>query len=90
MNWYNNLDVQHVFEALEKMCAFWKEKKNFDMLRQGIYIPGVTLTYFFTTLEPSIFFSLFDEKNKDSYYLFRKEIMKRILTLPILRSLVHR
>ena len=59
------------------------------MLRQGIYIPGVILTYFFTTLEPSIFFSLFDEKNKDSYYLFRKEIMKRILTLPSLRSLVH-
>ena len=89
MNWYNNLDVQPFCETLEKMCAFWKEK-NIDMLRQGIYIPGVTLTYFFTTLEPNIFFSLFDEKNKDSYYLFRKEIMKWILTLPILQSLDHR
>lgn len=59
------------------------------MLRQCIYIPGVTLTYFFTILEPSILF-LLDEKNKDSYYLFRKEIMKWILTLPILQSLDHR
>ena len=60
------------------------------MLRQCIYIPGVTLTYFFTILEPSILFSLLDEKNKDSYYLFRKEIMKWILTLPILQSLDQR
>lgn len=34
------------------------------MLRQGIFIPGVTLTYFFTTLEPSIFFSLLTRKIK--------------------------
>ena len=44
------------------MCAFWKNKK-IDKLRQGISIPGVTLTYLFTTLESGI--SLFDEKNKD-------------------------
>ncbi|CAH3132563.1 unnamed protein product [Porites lobata] len=72
--WYNNLDVQPFCEALEKMCAFWKDKK-IDMLRQGISIPGVTLTYLFTTLESGIFFSLFDEKNKDLYYLFKKNMV---------------
>ena len=72
--WYNNLDVQPFCDALEKMCAFWKDK-NTDMLRQGISIPGVTLTYLFTTLEPGIFFSLFDEKNKDLYTLFKKNIV---------------
>ncbi|XP_031574896.1 uncharacterized protein LOC116308572 [Actinia tenebrosa] len=72
--WYNNLDVQPFCEALEKMCAFWKDK-NTDMLRQGISIPGVTLTYLFMTLEPDIFFSLFDEKNKDLYYLFKKNMV---------------
>ena len=61
--WYNNLDVQPFCEALQKMCAFWKNKK-IDMLRQGIFNPGVILTYLFTTLESGIF-SLFDEKNKD-------------------------
>ena len=61
--WYNNLDVQPFCEALQKMCAFWKNEK-IDMLRQGISNPGVTLTYLFTTLESGIF-SLFDEKNKD-------------------------
>ena len=70
--WYNNLDVQPFCDALEKMCAFWKNK-NIDMLRQGISIPGVT--YLFTTLEPGIFFSLFDEKNKDLYTLFKKNMV---------------
>ena len=60
---YNSLDVQPFCEALQKMCAFWKNKK-IDMLRQGIFNPGVTLMYLFTTLESGIF-SLFDEKNKD-------------------------
>ena len=72
--WYNNLDVQPFCDALEKMCAFWKDK-NIDMLRQGISIPGVTLTYLFTTLEPGIFVSLFDEKNKDLYTLFKKNMV---------------
>ena len=72
--WYNNLDIQPFCDALEKMCVFWKEKK-IDMLRQGISIPGVTLTYLFTTLEPGIFFSLFDEKNKDLYTLFKKNMV---------------
>ena len=35
--WYNNLDVQPFCKALEKLCAFWKDKK-IDMLRQGISI----------------------------------------------------
>ena len=72
--WYNNLDVQPFCDALQKMCAFWKDK-SIDMLRQGISIPGVTLTYLFTTLESGIFFSLFDEKNKDLYYLFKKNMV---------------
>ena len=63
--WYNNLDVQPFCEALEKMCAFWKDKK-IDMLRQGISIRAVTLTYLFTTLESGISFSLFDEKKQRS------------------------
>ena len=46
-----------------------------DKLFQGISIPGVTLTYLFTTLESGIFFSLFDEKNKDLYTLFKKNMV---------------
>ena len=72
--WYNNLDVQPFCDALEKICTFWKNK-NIHMLRQGISIPGVTLTHLFTTLEFGIFFSLFDEKNKDLYYLFEKNMV---------------
>ena len=69
--WYNNLDVQPFCDALEKMCAFWRAK-NIDMLRHGISIPGITLIYLFSTLEPGIFFSLFNEKNKDLYSLSKQ------------------
>ena len=62
---YNNLDVQPFCKALEKLCAFWKDKK-IDILRQRISIPGVTLTYLLTTLGSGIFFSLFDEKKQRS------------------------
>ena len=62
--WYKNLDVHPFCDALEKMCTFWKNK-NMEMLRQGISIASVTLTFLFTTLETGIFFSLFDEKKKD-------------------------
>ena len=72
--WYNNLDVQPFCEALEKICTFSKDNK-IDMLRQDISIPGVTLTYLFTMLESGIFFSLFDKKNKDMYYLFKKNMV---------------
>ena len=72
--WYNNRDVQPFCEALEKIYASWKDK-TIDMLRQGISIPRVTLTYPFTTLESGIFFSLFVEKNKDLYYLFQKNMV---------------
>ena len=71
--WYNNRDVQPFCKALENISASWKDK-TIDMLRQGISIPRVTLTYPFTTLESGIFFSLFVEKNKDLYYLFQKNM----------------
>lgn len=72
--WYNNLDVQPFCDALEKMCQFWKDN-NIDMLKQGISIPGVTLTYLFMTLESDIYFSLFDENNKDLYKLFKTNMV---------------
>ena len=70
-----HLDAQPFCDALEKMCTFWKNE-NIDMLRQGISIPGVSLAHLFSTLESGIFFSLFDEKNKHLYYLFKKNMVK--------------
>lgn len=54
------------------MCAFWTEK-NIDSLRQGIAIPGITLIYIFSTLEPGIFLSLFNEKHL--YTLFKQNMV---------------
>ena len=75
LTWYNNLDVKPFCDALDKMCSFWQHK-NIDMLKQGISIPGITLIFLFNTLEPGIiFFSLFDTKNKDLYYLFKENMV---------------
>ena len=45
------------------------------MLKQGISIPGIILIFLFNTLEPGFFFSLFDEKNKDLYKLFKENMV---------------
>ena len=47
----------------------------FDMLKQGVSIPGVTLLYLFNTLPPDTFFTVFPEKDKDLYYLFRDNMV---------------
>ena len=78
LEWYNR-DVEPICEALPKMSDFWKEK-HIDMLKQGVSIPGVTLLYLFNTLPsdtfPSeTFFTLFPEKDKDLYYLFRDNMV---------------
>ena len=58
------------------------EQKTIDMLRHGISIPGITLIYLFSTLEPGIFFSLFNEKNKDLYSVFKKYGRRAVYYLP--------
>ena len=36
--WYNNLDVVPFLEAVEKMSAFWQERK-IDMLKASVEVP---------------------------------------------------
>ena len=68
--WYNNLDVVPFLEAVEKMSAFWQERK-IDMFKDGISVPGLTLKYLFSYLSPQTYFSLFDQANSDMYHLIR-------------------
>ena len=68
--WYNNLDVVPFLEAVEKMSAFWQERK-IDMFKDGVSVPGLTLKYLFSYLSPQTYFSLCDKANSDLYHLIR-------------------
>jgi len=68
--WYNNLDVVPFLEAVEKMSAFWQERK-IDMFKDGISVPGLTLKYLFSFLDEQTYFSLFDEANSYLYHLIK-------------------
>jgi len=69
--WYNNLDVQPFVVAVEKMFMFWRERK-IGMFKDGVSVPGLTLKYFFEFFDDKTYFSLFNEKNKDLYDLFKE------------------
>ena len=42
------------------------------MFKNGVSVPGLTMRYLFSQLHHSTYFSLFNEKNKDLYYLFKE------------------
>ena len=66
--WYNNLDVVPFLDAVEKMRQFWQERE-FDMFKEGISVPGLTLKYLFSFLGNQTYFSLFNQANSDLYHL---------------------
>jgi len=68
--WYNNLDVEPFLEAVEKICTFWKER-NIDMFKDGVSVPGLTMKYLFSTLPCHTYFTLFNQKDSDLFYLMR-------------------
>ena len=68
--WYNNLDVEPFVVAVEKMMAFWRERE-IDIFKDGVSVPGLTMKYLFNFLDEQTYFSLFNEKNKDLYNLFK-------------------
>ena len=51
------------------MNKFWKER-DFDMFKDGVSVPGLTMQYLFSNV-PNVHFSLFNEKDKDLYYTMK-------------------
>ena len=57
-------------EVVEKMSAFWQERK-IDMFKDGISVPGLTLKHLFSFLGEQTYFSVFNQANSDLYHLIR-------------------
>ena len=64
--WYNNRDVVPFLEAIEKQFHFYK-LRHIDMFKDGISVPGLTMTFFFDTLPRDIYFTLFNTKKTPIY-----------------------
>ena len=71
--WYNCLDVKPFLEAIEKQSAFYKER-HIDMLKDGISVPGLTMKYLFQNLPKDVYFTLYDEKNRDLHHLVKDQL----------------
>ena len=57
--WCNNRDVVPFLEAIEKQFLFYK-LRHIDMFKDGISVPGLTMTFLFDTLPRDIYFTLFN------------------------------
>ena len=71
--WYNNRDVVPFLEAIDKQFDFYK-RRHLDMFKDGISVPGLTLKYLFETLSTKVYFTLFNETNKDLYRLLKDSV----------------
>ena len=75
LQWYNDLDVTPMIQAVENMNEFYKQK-HIDCMHQAISLPGVAMRVCFNSItDPTAEFHLFNEKNKDIYQLFKQNIV---------------
>ena len=71
---YNNLDVTPFLDAIAKQAAFY-HNRHIDIFKDGISVPGLTLSYLFNDLPPNTFFTVFNETNKDLHHLVKDNIV---------------
>ena len=73
LEWYNDLDVTPMIQAIENMNEFYKNTR-IDFIHQAISIPGVAMRVCFNSInDPAAEFHLFNPKNRDIYRLFKRE-----------------
>ncbi|XP_076450026.1 uncharacterized protein LOC143286372 [Babylonia areolata] len=73
--WYNNKDVVPFMQALQSHTDMYS-RLGIDLLKDGISLPGITLKYLFQTLSPDVYFSLFNENQKELRTLLRDIIVR--------------
>ena len=72
--WYNNRDVIHFLQAIDKQFAFYQQH-NIDMFKDGISVPALTLLYLFRDLPSKTYLTVFNKTNSDLHHLVRNNIV---------------
>jgi hypothetical protein len=67
LKWYNNLDVLPFLEAIEKQVSIYR-KKEIDMFKDAVSIPGIAVEWMFHVLDSERFnIPLINRQNKNLY-----------------------
>ena len=75
LQWYKDLDVTPMLQAIENMNDFYKNIRT-DFIHQAISLPGVAMRVCFNSItDPTAEFHLFNSKNKEIYQLFKENIV---------------
>ena len=75
LQWYNDLGVTPMIQAIENMNDFYKQKHT-DFMHQAISLLGVAMRVCFNSVtDPVAEFHLSNKKNKDMYQLFKQNIV---------------
>ena len=73
--WYNDLDVNPMIQAIEKMNDYYKDK-NVDFMHQAITLPGIAKRIYLNSItDPNVEIHLFNQKQQDIYQLFKDNIV---------------
>ena len=72
---YNDLDVNPMIQAIEKMNDYYKDK-NVDFIHQAITLPGIAKRICLNSItDPNVKIHLFNQKQQDIYQLFKENIV---------------
>ena len=67
LKWYNDLDVNPMIQAIEKMNDYYKDK-NVDFMHQAIILPGIAKRICLNSItNPNVEIHLFNQKQQESY-----------------------
>jgi hypothetical protein len=72
LRWYNNCDVIPMVEAINKMFLFYRAK-GLDMFKDAISLPGLAYKVLLSCTPEK--FSLFNEEDKELFYLLKRNIV---------------
>ena len=65
LKWYNDLDVNPMIQAIEKMNDYYKDK-NVDFMHQAIALPGIAKRICLNSItDPNVEIHLFNQKQHD-------------------------
>ena len=75
LKWYDDLDVNPMIQAIEKMNDYYKDK-NVDFMHQAITLPGIAKRICLNSItDPNVEIHLFNQKQQDIYQLFNENIV---------------
>jgi len=73
LEYYNNLDVEPLLQAVEKSFNANKEL-GLDAFKSSLTLPGLTLQLKFSDLPPGVYFNLVNQSNSDLHQLIKKNV----------------